>query len=98
MNAHGLSRDIPEPIKRAVRQRCGFGCIICGSAVVQYHHFSPEYADATEHRAEGITLLCGRCHDKVRQAGPEEIERYNAAPFCKREGFAHDFLFASRDK
>src|SRR5467141_5394733 len=98
MNAHGLSRDIPESIKREVRQRCGFGCIICGSAVVQYHHFSPAYVDALEHRAEGITLLCGRCHDKARSASIEEIKRYDSSPFCKRHGFTHDFLFASRDK
>jgi len=96
VNAHGLPRDIPDSIKREVRQRCGFGCIICGSAVVQYHHFAPEYADAKEHRAEGIILVCGRCHSKVKQLGTAGIEKANALPFCKRVGVAKDdFLFQS---
>jgi hypothetical protein len=98
MNIHGLPRDIPESVKRAVRQRCGFGCVICGSAVVQYHHFAPEYAQATEHHSEGITLLCGRCHDKARHTSTDEISRHDRSPFCKRQGFVHDFLFASREK
>ena len=98
MNKHGLSRDIPDPVMRAVRQRCGFGCIICGLAVVQYHHFDPPFADATEHRAEGITLLCGSCHQKAAQLSLEEIRLRDSDPFCRRQGIARDFLFASRDK
>lgn len=100
MNAHGLSRTIPEPVMREVRQRCGFGCVICGCAIVQYHHFSPEFADAREHRLEGITLLCGTCHDRASKGivGTEQIEDFDSAPMCKRVGFTRDFLFASRDK
>ena len=84
---------------REVRQRCGFGCIVCGCAIVQYHHFEPEYADADEHRPEGITLLCGTCHDKASRGlvNVEEVKQHNASPACKRSGFAHDFLFASRN-
>lgn len=29
-NKYGLTRDIPEDVKRKVRKRCGFGCVICG--------------------------------------------------------------------
>lgn len=65
-NQFGLRRsDLSEDIRREVRQRCGFGCVVCGSAIVQYHHFDPPFAEAREHRAEGITLLCGGCHDNV---------------------------------
>ena len=33
-NKHGLSRDIPRAVKTVVRRRCGFGCVICGNAIV----------------------------------------------------------------
>lgn len=34
INKQGISRDIPDPIKRDVRQRCGFGCVICGKCCI----------------------------------------------------------------
>jgi len=85
---------------RDVRQRCGFGCVNCGCAIIQYHHFDPEYAEATEHRAESITLLCGTCHDHVNRGllGIDEVRLLNGDPKCKRQGFTGDLLFASRDK
>jgi hypothetical protein len=35
-NKYGLKRTIPEKIKREVRQRCGFGCVRCGSLRTNY--------------------------------------------------------------
>lgn len=32
------SRNIPLPIQREVRQRCGFGCVICGMPLYEYEH------------------------------------------------------------
>ena len=61
-NKHGLPRTIPESIKRKVRQRCGFGCVICGIGLYEYEHFAPEYKDAKSHAPEGITLLCPNHH------------------------------------
>jgi len=84
---------------RAVRQRCGFGCVICGCAIVQYHHFDPEYADAKEHSTLGITLLCGQCHDKATKGfiGTDQVREFDRDPLCKRSGFAHDIFFAPKD-
>ena len=42
-NRFGLTRDIPEPVRRAVRQGTGFGCVICGAAIITYHHFDPPF-------------------------------------------------------
>lgn len=53
MNQFGLSRDIPEAVKRQVRQRDGFGCIICGSAIIEYEHFEPEFHAAKFHSVDG---------------------------------------------
>jgi len=65
LNKHGLSRDIPAEVKRLVRQRSGFGCVVCGLAIYQYEHVDPPFADATKHLPDAITLLCAGCHDRV---------------------------------
>ena len=87
-NPHGLRRsDLDEGVKRAVRQRCRFGCVVCGSAIVQYHHFDPPFADATAHLPDGITLLCGHHHDLVTRGlwSDARIRKHNARPARERE-------------
>jgi hypothetical protein len=64
-NKHGLSRYIPEEIARKVRQECCFGCVICGMALYQYEHISPEFKDAHFHEPENIALLCPNHHELV---------------------------------
>ena len=61
-NRHGLKRYIPAEVARNVRQRCGFGCIFCRCAFVQYDHFAPEFKDAEQHDPDGIVALCGTHH------------------------------------
>ena len=64
-NKHGLSRNIPEAVRREIRVRSKFGCVVCRSAVCQYEHIDPEFSESTEHDPDCICLLCGHCHDKV---------------------------------
>jgi len=73
---------IPTQIKREVRQRCGFGCVICGMPLYEYEHME-EWAIVKRHVAEEITLLCDRHHrektnellsiDAVRKANADPI-------------------------
>ena len=61
----------------------GFGCIYDGNILIQYDHFDPEFRDCTEHRSDGITLLCAACHDKKtrgRLTG-EMVALKNSTPF-----------------
>lgn len=64
-NKYGLSRYIPEDIRREVRARSKFGCVVCRCAVYQYEHIDPEFNEAKEHDPDCMCLLCGHCHDKV---------------------------------
>lgn len=64
-NKHGLPRDIPAPIKRKIRQRSKFGCVICRSGIFDYEHIDPEYSEATTHDPDDICCLCTACHAKV---------------------------------
>jgi hypothetical protein len=92
INRFGLTRDIPDPIEREVRQRCGFGCVICGVAIYTYEHFNPPYKDAKVHDPKGITLLCGRCQDKTSrgQLSKQTIAEADAAPVARRKGYSFD--------
>jgi hypothetical protein len=93
-NKYGLSRNIPAPIKRKVRQICGFGCIVCGLGIVDYEHIDPPFAEAKEHRVEGIILLCPRCHGKFTRnfLSRETIIEAIKKPFCKKYGYARELL------
>ena len=94
MNRYGLARDIPDQVKLAVRQACGFGCVLCGAPVVQYDHFAPEFKDARAHDPAGIALLCGSCHDRKtrRRTSAAAVAKARAAPFALREGFVREPL------
>jgi hypothetical protein len=90
-NQFGLSRYIPASVKRAVRKRCGFGCVICGSIIYAYHHFEPSFIQAREHTTEGIILLCGKCHAEVTKGllSDATINKAGKSPKCLEQGFAH---------
>lgn len=90
VNKYGLSRDIDAAVKRLVRQRDGFGCVICGSAIYTYEHVDPVFAEATIHDADCIALLCGGCHGRVtkRLLSKASVQRAMASPRCKETGFS----------
>jgi len=98
-NKHGLIRNIPNVIKRKVRKRCGFGCVVCGTAIVEYHHFEPEYSEAKEHKRKDITLLCPTCHSKVDKKifDLDFIKKSDNNPKCKQVGFTKDVLYVGNE-
>ncbi|MBN4053153.1 hypothetical protein JYT92_00175 [bacterium AH-315-L15] len=92
MNKHGLNRRIPPDIKREVRQRCGFGCVICGLGIVQYEHVEPEFSEAQQHEADKIALLCPQCHAKVTTKfwSKEKIRQAMQNPICLQQGYTKE--------
>jgi len=98
-NRHGLSREIPASVKRALRQACGYGCVICGCAIYQYEHVDPEFAEAKEHDPERMALLCGSCHDQKTRGlrSQETVMRARRSPVAKREGFSSVSLDVAPD-
>ena len=53
---------IGEGIKREVRQRCRFGCVICGCPVYHYDHIV-EFSEVGVHQVDNLALLCAAHHD-----------------------------------
>ncbi len=93
-NQFGLSRNIPESIKRQVRQRCGYGCVICGTGIVEYEHIRPEFAKAKAHDPLGIALLCPTCHAKKTRnfLSARRVLEAMERPAAKTSGFAFSEL------
>lgn len=90
VNRFGLPRTIPEDTKRKIRQKCGFGCVVCGLAIYQYEHFDPNFADAQKHDPEKIMLLCGGCHDRVTRGllSKQSVSQMAENPKCRENGFS----------
>ncbi len=93
-NHFGLPRDIPDPVKRQVRQVCGFGCVICGASIIQYEHVDPPFAEARVHDPTRIALLCPQHHAKVTTGflSKEAVRQAMRDPYAKRAGYASEFL------
>ena len=93
-NQFGLDRNIPAAIKREIRQKCGFGCVICCSSIWEYEHIDPPFAQATRHDPNAMALLCPGCHKKVtsRLMSKDTVQRKRRDPCTSRTGYARDFF------
>lgn len=88
MNANEChSRNIPLPIRREVRQRCGFGCVICGFPLYEYDHIKG-WANVHEHIVAEIALLCDKHHREVTSGllPREKVIEANESPHNLRAG------------
>ncbi|NRD33469.1 cell division protein [Shewanella sp. DC2-4] len=86
---------IPSEIKRSVRQRCGFGCVICGFPLYEYEHME-EWAIVQRHKDDEITLLC-RMHHGMKTDGLipiEDVKKANLDPYNKRVGVSKNVLMS----
>ena len=67
-----------------------FGCVCCGSAIYQYEHVDPPFAEAMAHEPDKIALLCGCCHDCVTKGlwSKDKVKEAMQAPKCLAAGFS----------
>ncbi|WP_316743814.1 HNH endonuclease [Pedobacter antarcticus] len=94
INRFGLKRNIDAPIKREIRQNCGFGCVICGLGIFEYEHVEPTWVNAKSHDPSNMTLLCVQCHGKKTRGmlSVETIQKAMKNPKCKQVGFSNEFF------
>lgn len=83
----------PIPLEIKVRQRCGFGCVICGLPLYEYEHML-EWAEVQRHVAEEITLLCRQHHgEKTNGLLPiEAVQEANRNPYNLRSGVSKNIF------
>jgi trigger factor len=86
---------IPPEIKREVRRRCGFGCVLCGMPLYEYEHML-EWSQVQRHVADELTLLCRLHHgEKTNGLLPLEVvaaansNQYNIRAGVSRRHFLH---------
>jgi hypothetical protein len=92
-NKYGLARYVPADIRRIVRKRCGFGCVVCAKSIYNYHHFDVEYCNAKEHDPEKMMLLCYQCHGKIgKQLSHKTVMACYGNPAALQKGFSHEFF------
>lgn len=90
-NKFGLARDIPANVAREVRMRCGFGCVICGKMICDYHHIE-EFTEVDKHDPEKIVLLCKEHHADVtgsengRRISDDRLKIFIDNPYSRRYG------------
>jgi len=96
-NKFGLPRHIPADIRREIRKRCGFGCVICGLGFYDYEHFDPDFAEAKSHDPNGMTLLCMQCNQKRNRKllSRETVKAHNKNPAAISKGFCQEWLDVS---
>jgi hypothetical protein len=93
MKEPGSSRDIPLPIEREVRKRCGFGCVVCGRILYIYHHMEG-WSDTHRHDPQEITLLCDKHHTEATKGllTKEQVAQANKAPYNLKKGASTPYL------
>lgn len=64
INRQGLGRDIPADVRREVRRRSKFGCVICRNGFYEYEHIIP-FAEIRRHDPDHICCLCEQCHGRI---------------------------------
>lgn len=56
------SQTPPAEIRRNLRKEVNFGCPICRSPFLTWHHFDPPWTECHSHNEAGIIALCSNCH------------------------------------
>lgn len=80
--------DIPEDVKRRLRQEAGCGCCKCGLPMIQYHRIIPREVE-DHNRPEDMMVLCPNHHWEVTSGAMLEDEQrnYKAHPFNMDRGY-----------
>jgi len=68
---------IPDDVRKELRAEVGYGCPICRSPFLTWHHFDPPYSIRPHHEPEGMIALCREHHDEADNDNwpPDELRK-----------------------
>jgi hypothetical protein len=87
------ARDIPEPIRRLLRQEAGFGCPVpdCANPYLEYHHFDPPWHKERHHDPHRMIALCAMHHAQAEGWTVEQVRAMKKASVGNRPEIAGRF-------
>ena len=60
-----VSQTPPVNVRKILRQEVNFGCPVCGSPFLTWHHFDPPWRLSHHHKPEGMVALCLQHHKEA---------------------------------
>jgi len=89
-------RYIPEDVKRQLRQEVYFGCPVCGSAILDYHHIIP-WAELKHNDPAHMIALCPTHHREFGKLSRMKCYELKANPINAKLGMLHGQLGTDKD-
>ncbi len=83
---NAVSKTPPSEVRRILRQEVNFGCPICGSPFLTWHHFNPTWRIQHHHKAEGMIALCLQ-HHKEADVGTftiTQLQEWKTNPYLEK--------------
>ena len=75
-------RNIPQDIKRKLRQESNFGCCKHGNPIIEYHHIIP-WHQTEAHNEKDMMVLCPTCHHSIDSYSEENQKKIKNNPYNK---------------
>ncbi len=68
---------IPDHVKEELRAEVGYGCPVCRSPFLTWHHFDPPYNVRPHNDPKGVDRPCGEHHGEADNDNwpPERLQR-----------------------
>lgn len=60
-----VSQTPPAEVRKILRHEVNFGCPVCGSPFLTWHHFDPPWRLCHHHKTEGMVALCLQHHKEA---------------------------------
>lgn len=90
------NRYIPLPLKREIRRDAAFGCVMCGSPIIEFHHIEP-FHKVNEHTKENLVALCPEHHHRADcgEIPVSIVTKFKENPVNKKKNFVSKDFFLS---
>ncbi|WP_390910619.1 HNH endonuclease [Pseudosulfitobacter sp. SM2401] len=85
----------PAYVARQLRQEAGFGCVVCGNPIIEYHHIV-EWSERKHFEPEHMVVVCPTHHKELASQRSEVAYRYKKNPINIRKNRLKGYLFTKR--